>query len=138
MLPYTDIVHDLKGTEADAYVNATATQTGDEVALKGGAVLVVVHVHAAGTADATHNFTFSVNQATASGGSFSAADSTQYVTNLWDMKINATTETGVWIFQFIPVATYDYIKVIATEAGTADITYSASVIQSDVHLPTSA
>lgn len=138
MLPYNDIVHDLKGTEADAYVQATATQTGDEVALKGGAVLVVVHVHAAATADADNYFTFTVNQATATGGSFSAAASTQYVTHLWDRVINATTETGVWIFQFIPVATYDYIKVIATETSTADITYSVSVIQSDVHLPTSA
>jgi len=135
--PHDNLVDNLAGTEGDAYVNATATQTGDEVALTGGAVLILVHVHTATTADATHFFTFSVTQATASGGTFSAADSSQYKTNLWDMIINATTETGVKIFQFIPVAGYDYIKVIATETGTSDITYSVIVLQGDIHAPVS-
>ena len=135
--PHDNLVHNLKGTEGDAYVNATATATGDAVALTGGAVLIFVHVHAAGTADADNYFTFTVTQCTTSGGTYTAADAGQYVTNLWDRVINATTETGVWCFQFIPKATYDYIKVVATETSTADITYSVNVVQGDIHAPVS-
>lgn len=133
--PHDNLVHNLKGLVGDARQQATATTTGDEVALTGGAVLIAVYVDTIGTADATHYFTFSVTQATASGGSFVAADAAQYKTNLWDRIINATTETGLFMFQFIPKATYDYIKVIGTETGTADVTFSVFVIQGDIHAP---
>lgn len=134
---YDNLVHNLKGSVADAYAQVTATATGDEIQLTGGAVLFIVHVHAVGAADASNYLLFTVNQATASGGTFAAADSSQYVTNLWDRYINATTETGVKIFQFIPAATYDYVKLIATETGTADVTYSAVCLQGDLHAPVS-
>ena len=133
---YDNIVQNFDYHIADERVNATATTTGDEVQLAGGPILVMVYLDTVTTADATHYFTFSVTQSTATGGTFAAADSSQYlVADSWDLIINATTEVGLKVFQFIPVAGYDFIKVVATETGTGDITYSAFVIQGGIHQP---
>jgi hypothetical protein len=118
----------------------TATKTGDEVDLTNaieGSVMIVVNIGAVTTADATHYFTFTVTEASATGGSFSAADSTQYSTkDSWDRIVNATSEANaVKVFNFIP--SEPFIKVVATETGTAQALFGATVLFKKRHQPAS-
>lgn len=128
---HDDLVHNFDLERAIDPASYTATKTGEEIALSGGPVLVLVTVGAVAAADAENYVTFTVEQATATGGDFSAADSSQYkVADSWDRLINATTEgNAVYAFQFIPAATYDYIKVVGTETGTTEAIYDVTVIQ---------
>lgn len=139
---YDDIGSNLIPSISIAHAQKTSTATGSEVQLTGGPVWIMIDITAIGAADATHFFTFTITQAIATGGSFSAATAaTQYkVKGSWDRIINATTETGIETFQFIPKATYDFIKVVATESagGSADVTMVAYVIQGGITQPENA
>jgi hypothetical protein len=120
-----------------AYADRTATITGSEVNITGAKeVLVLVYVVSNTTSDASNLFTFTVTEASATGGSFSAAASTAYdPVDSWDRLINATTETGLYAFNFKP--TQPYIKVVATETGTAQVAFSAHVLITGIHQPES-
>ena len=140
-MPYKNYAQNFDYAVADAYVNATSTQTGDEVdaSANNGVITFIIHVHAIGTADGSNYFTFTVNQATSSGGTYAAANSNQYLTvDSWDRILNATTETGIKVLQFFPARNNPYLKLIATETGTADITYSAICLFDSKHQPASS
>lgn len=119
----------------------TATTTGSEVSLVGvkDNVLILVDVGAISAADSSNYVTFTVTQATASGGSFSAAASGQYDTvDSWDRILNATTEgSAVYAMNFKPAKGYDYIKVVATETGTFNGIFGAHVLVDGRHQPES-
>jgi hypothetical protein len=120
----------------------TATTTGSEIDITfANKVVVAINVTAIGAADASNLLTFSCTQATATGGTFSAAASAQLVNKrlaagtAWDLLINATTETGWHYFDFIPAAGYDFFKVVATETGTADVTCEVLCMVEKMNLP---
>ena len=116
----------------------TATETGDEVSVvgKGQEVMIVIPIGAVAAADASNRFTFTVTQATSSGGSFTAADSGQYDWIEGDGYINATTEAdSVMTCNFYLKPTYDFLKIVATENGTADAIFGALFLKPGRHNP---
>ena len=126
------------------YVKQSINPADHTATIEGGEVdctlcpvncLVRVTVGAAAIADASKLFTFTIEQATATGGTFSAADAAQYdfvppagSSTDWDGIINATTEADeVYSFNFRMKRTYDFLKVVATETGAAQIIFGATI-----------
>lgn len=133
---YKDIVKDYDYKVSIASASITATTTGSEIDLQGAIdVKVLIPVGIVTTADATHYFTFTVTQCATSGGSFTAAATTQYhVADSWDRVINATTEgSALYAFQFKP--TKRYMKVVATETSTGQAIFGAYVEFTKRHEP---
>lgn len=108
----------------------TVTTTGEEVDCSGGLGLVYIDIAigAVATADATNLFTFTVTQCATTGGTFTAAASGQYDWVDGDGIINATTEANsVMALNFRLNGSYPFIKVVATETGTASAFFNAIV-----------
>lgn len=138
-----DIARDFDYGLSIVPVDHTATVTGEEISLVGvldPLVAVAVDVGAVAIADASNYFTFTVTQATATGGTFVAADSVQYdPVDDWDRIINATTEGSTYyVFNFRLKPNYDFIKVVATETATAQATFGAVVWKKKRHNPASS
>lgn len=136
---YDNLAQNFEDNESIAHATISADTTGSAVTLVGGPVLIKVYVSAAGTASAGNQFEFTVLQSN-DGSTYAAATAaSQYIVrDSWDRAIAATTETGWFVFQFIPVAGYYSIKVFAEETGTASITCSAHVEQGSIHQPVSS
>ena len=124
-------------TQSIAPADRTASVTGSEVDCSLCPVVATIRVNV-GTvtlADSSNLFKFTVTQCATSGGSFTDADSSQYdpvsptgSTTAWDRIINATTEgSKAYTFNFRMAADYPYIKVVATETGTAQAAFGACV-----------
>ena len=139
-MPFKDLARNFDYSQSIDPASYTATKTGDEVDLTSvDSALVVVNIGAVATADASNLFTFTLTQATASGGTFAAADSGQYdVVDSWDRLINATAEANdVKAFNFRPAKAKPYVKVVATETGTASAIFGATVIFTKTRQPAS-
>lgn len=110
----------------------TATATGDEVDMLGfESATILVYPSAIATADASNLVTFTLTEATTTGGTFTAVDSGDYISSGgWDRLLNATGEAAdVYIFGYKrSVVSKRFIKVVGTETGTTDATYSAVVV----------
>ena len=133
-----DIARNLDSGQSINPASYTATVTGGEVSMvgKGQEVMIVIPKGAVATADGSNYFTFTVTQATASGGSFVAADSNQYDWVEGDGVINATTEeNGVMTANFRLKRGYDYLKIVATETGTAEAIFGALFLKPGRHNP---
>jgi len=126
-----DMGRQLKLGTSIAHAQITATTTGSEVDCTGAKeVTIAVYVSANTTSDSTNYVTFTVTNSDATGGTFDAVSSDQYdPVNSWDRVLNATTETGWFVFNFHLTPGHPFIKVVGTETGTTDITYSAHVIE---------
>lgn len=106
----------------------TDTVTGPEIdGLKSDyQVVIMVAVGAGVGIDSDNRFEFSVTQSTESGGTFVAADATQYDTVIipgdstaWDMKIDDAGEVDkIYWLNFRFKEDYRYIKTVMTKVGT--------------------
>ena len=124
-------------SQSIAPADHTATVTGEEVDARKcpRRAVVRVSVGIATIADASKFFTFKVTQCATSGGTFTDADAGQYdfvaptgSTTAWDGILNATTEGSAdYSFNFDMKRTYDYLKVVATETGAAQILFGADI-----------
>ncbi len=131
-----NIVNNLDYAISIAHAQYTTTQTGAETTLLGGPVLVMLYVSAIAAADSTNFITFKVLQSDDGFSSSEDADSSQYLAgDSWDLVLNATGETGIHVFQYIPKPSYYSIKVVGTVTLTVDVTYSVFVIQGAIHQP---
>jgi len=138
-MAFKDLCHNFDYGLSIIGADHTATATGEEIDLLGITdVMVLISVGNVAIADASNLFTFTVTECATSGGTFVAAGTTQYSTSdSWDRIINATTEEeDIYAFNFFP--TKRYIKVVATETGTAQAIFSANVIKYGRHQPESA
>ena len=130
-MSYSDMGRNIERAQSIAPAAITATTTGEEVDLSGVLdCMILVDVGVISAADANNYMTFTVTQATATGGSFSAADSAQYgAIDSWDLVLNATTEgSQTYAFNFFPKADYPIIKVVATETSTFDGIFGATAL----------
>jgi len=139
-MAFKDLCHNFDyGLSIVPAATLTATTTGEAIDLNGITdVMVVVPVGVIATADASNLFTFTVTECATADGTYAAAETTQYSTSdSWDRILNATTEgSDIYAFNFFP--TLRYIRVVATETGTASAFFSASVLKYGRHQPESA
>jgi len=108
----------------------TATSTGEIVSIAGiyGTGLVIAHMGAVAAADATNYFTFSLTESATTGGSYTANTTLAGVGGA-DLLINSTAEANtVKLMTFTPSRTKDWVKVVATETGTASAIISSEVM----------
>jgi hypothetical protein len=126
-----DIARRFNWKQSIAPSSNASTVTGSEVDVTDAATMVtiVVNVGSVSAGDGSNYNTFTVTQATATGGSFGAPDADQYdLVNSWDGKINATGEANtIYLCNFRLKAGYPFIKVVMTKTGTQTIVYSATV-----------
>lgn len=123
-------------TEQNTYIQSiapaaiTATTTGSAVDVTGyEGVEIVVEAGVITAADASNYMTFTVTYTT-DDTNYTALDSGDYISPAsWDRIINATTEgSATYRFGIKPsVANISKIKVVATETGTFNGIFGASV-----------
>lgn len=126
----------VKLNRAIDYAQITADKTGDVIIDTQGYddVFFVIHAHAVATADADNYFTFKVQEGDDSALSDAAliADGTTYPNRYFgelpsDRKIDLTTQAdGFVVFGIRPHKRY--VRLMAIETSTADITISAVAV----------
>lgn len=119
----------------------TATETGDVITLLGITdVWCVVQAGVVAIADASNLFTFTVTQCETVAGTYVAADASQYgVADSWDRIINLTTEgSRSYAFNFYPKPGFMFIRLVATETGTAQAIFGGTFLKYGRHQPESA
>lgn len=108
----------------------TATTTSAAYDTKDGVLsdfAIIVNIGAVATADATNYFTFKVQESD-DNSTYKDIDSSFYVASNWDLKINATAEANA-VQVFGIKSDKRYLKVVATETGTASAIFSVTIGQ---------
>jgi len=126
----------VKLNRAIDYAQITASKTGDVIIDTQGYddIFFIVHVHAATTADADHYFTMKMQEgdAAALGDAALVADGTTYPNRYFgespsDRALDLTTQADGFIVFGVRLHKR-YVRLMAIETGTSDVTISAVAV----------